>query len=121
MSNQKIINTQIRAGIWEGELPGTATSQPDIQVAHQGTLVDGVTCIFDNARQTWRIKAPIPAHMISDGMQTFVVTDAGGTMLGSFALLAGDALDGDLRTEIDLLRNELEILKSAFRRHCAEG
>jgi hypothetical protein len=121
MSKQQIINTQIRAGIWEGELPGTPGSEPDIQVTHQGAPLDGVTCTFDAARGMWRIKAPVPAQLINDGMQTFTVSDARGAVMGSFALLAGDALDGDLRAEIDLLRDELDILKSAFRKHCAEG
>ena len=35
-------------------------------------------------------------------------------------LVAGDALAYDLRTEIALLREELDLLKRAFRRHCLE-
>ena len=44
----------------------------------------------------------------------------GGTVLDRITLMAGAALDEDIRAEIALLRDELELLKSAFRRHCAE-
>lgn len=120
MTQHQIINTQIRAGVWEGELSGAATATPEIKVAHQGELLEDVACNFDTARAMWRIKAPIPARLINDGLQTFTISD-GDVIIAHFTLLAGDALEGDLRAEIELLRNELDILKSAFRKHCAEG
>ena len=43
-----------------------------------------------------------------------------GAVISTFSLLAGDLLDHDLRAEISLLRAELDMLKRAFRRHCAE-
>ncbi len=33
---------------------------------------------------------------------------------------AGSALDEDIRNDLSLLREELEMLKRAFRRHCAD-
>lgn len=121
MTNRQIINTQIRAGVWEGEIAGTASATPDIHVTHQGARLAGVTCAFDTARGMWRVKAPIPANMINEGLQTFVVSEAGRTAIAHFTLLAGDALADDLRAEIDLLRCELDLLKAAFRRHCADS
>ena len=41
-------------------------------------------------------------------------------VLDRITLMAGSALDEDVRGEIALLRDELEMLKRAFRRHCAE-
>jgi hypothetical protein len=40
-----------------------------------------------------------------------------GAVLDRVTLLAGDALDEDIRAEVVLLRDELEMLKRAFRRH----
>ena len=120
MTQHQIINTQIRAGVWEAELSGTATAEPDIKVAHQGVSLENVTCSFDSARAMWLIKAPIPPHLINDGLQTFTVSN-NDIVIAHFTLLAGDALDDDLRAEISLLRSELDILKSAFRKHCAQG
>lgn len=121
MSNTKIINAQMRAGVWQAEIPGNATDQPDIKVCLQDRPLDDVELIFDVARAHWRITAPIPSAAISEGIQTFVVCDAQGHTLAHFSILAGALASEDLRAEIDLLRSELDILKAGFRRHCAEG
>jgi hypothetical protein len=45
---------------------------------------------------------------------------ASGEVLDRITLMAGSALQEDIRGEMALLRDELEMLKRAFRRHCAE-
>jgi hypothetical protein len=115
----KIINAELRAGVWTGELvDGTAEG---LQVLHEGQALDGVTATALPDRDGTRISVPVPAALISDGVQTFVVADSKGRVLTSFAILAGDVLAHDLRAEIALLRAELDILKSAFRKHVAAG
>ena len=52
-------------------------------------------------------------------MQT-VVLQVDGVVRGQFTVIAGVPLDEDVRAEISLLRAELDLLKRAFRRHCAE-
>ena len=42
------------------------------------------------------------------------------TKICTLPLLAGEALDADLRAEIDLLRAELDLLKREFRRLATE-
>ena len=49
-----------------------------------------------------------------------VISDGGGTKLGHFSIIAGEALGEDLHAEVELLRAELDMLKRAFRRHCLE-
>jgi len=67
------------------------------------------------------VKVPVPASAISDGVQTFVISDGDtGDVLNTFSILAGDAIGEDMRAEMDLLRAELDLLKRAFRRHCVE-
>ena len=114
----QFINTQIRAGVWQGDLVGTGETPPDLRVTHLGAPLEDVTCLHDLANNVWRVRVPIPLALISDGVQTFVISDASGHALASFALLAGDALAEDIRAEVDLLRAELDLLKSAFRAHC---
>ena len=66
------------------------------------------------------VRVPIPAVLLSDGVQTVILSDAAtGERLSSFAILAGDALSEDIRAEVDLIRAELDMLKSAFRRQFA--
>ena len=115
----KIINAELRAGTWSGELVNC--SAEGCQVLHQGNALDGVTTTQLPDRDSTRISVPIPASLISDGVQTFVVQDGNGKTLASFAILAGDVLAHDLRAEIDLLRAELDMLKTAFRKHVSEG
>jgi len=118
--SKSIINSQIRNGVWQGELTKAKGAPPRLTISHQGVALDQVTCTADSARGVWRISVPIPATMMNDGLQTFVVTDEAGSLLASFSLLAGEALADDLRAEIDLLRAELDLLKKAFRTHCAK-
>ena len=59
--------------------------------------------------------------LIADGVQTFLIRDhATGETLESFAVIAGEALSHDIRAEMTLLREELDMLKRAFRRHWLE-
>jgi len=116
----QFINTGITAGIWQGDLIADGDTEPALRVTHLATALDGVDCRHDPANGVWHVTVPIPPDLISDGVQTFVISDAQGTTLGSFAVICGEPLTDDLRAEIGLLRSELDLLKTAFRRHCAE-
>ncbi len=123
MTDLTLTKTRMAAGVWEGVLTrtGTGNVQPDLAVSHQNEKVAGWSVAEDAATGTWVVLVPVPADLIADGVQTFVISDArSGETLASFALLAGEALAEDIRAEIDLLRAELDMLKRAFRRHCVE-
>lgn len=121
MAALHFINTQIRSGTWHGDLTGAGNTQPALQVTHQGTALPDVAYTYDAGHDVWHVSVPIPAALIADGVQTFVICDATGATLESFTLIAGAPLADDLRAEIMLLRRELEILQKAFRAHCAEN
>jgi len=121
MTQSKIINGQIRAGVWHGELDGAADAAPQVSVVHHGAEIAGVREQFDSARQTWQITVPIPPEAISDGLQSFVIRDAHDRVVGHFSILAGQDVPDDLRAEVSLLRAELDLLKAAFRSHCSNG
>lgn len=117
----QLIKTRMIAGVWEGVLSGVDGAPPAIGATHLGEPIEGVTVERDLTDAHWVVHVPVPAHLLSDGVQTFLITDtATGETLNSFSLLSGDALAGDIRAEITLLREELDMLKSAFRRHCVE-
>jgi hypothetical protein len=120
MTQMTLTKTRLANGIWQGELTGAGETEPQLRVTHQGEAVPGLNLEHDNALNTWYVSVPIPAAVISDGLQTFVISDDQGQTLASFALLAGDALAEDLRAEMDLLRSELDLLKKAFRLHCQD-
>ena len=107
-------------GVWEAiiEMP---SGTPELVMTHLDRAVEGVSLIDTGKKGQWLLKVPVPPSAICDGVQTFLVQEAGsGERLGSFSLIAGEALGDDIRAEMDLLRAELDMLKRAFRRHCLE-
>lgn len=123
MSDLKLTKTRLFEGVWEGVLerdePGAYT--PDVEVTHLLEQVDGVEVYESEDLKGWVLRVPVPSRMISDGVQTFVIRDKKrDAVLGEFTLLSGEALSYDIRAEMTLLREELDLLKRAFRRHCLE-
>lgn len=114
-----LTKTSLIAGLWQGTLTGPVDDTPSLRVTHLSAELPGVEVTRNDVG--WSVRVPIPAALISDGVQSFVIADAKtGATLNSFAILAGDALAEDIRAEMDLLRAELDMLKRAFRRHCVE-
>lgn len=122
MRDVTLTHSQIRAGQWEGVLhaPGGLPVSPEL--LHDGQPLGGVICVpepGDAARI--RVTAPIPAALLSDGVQTFLVRLPGAPEpLARFSIVTGRPFEDDLRAEIDLLRAELDLLKRAFRQHLAD-
>ncbi len=123
MSNLTLTKTRLFEGVWEGQLTheGEGNTQPDIEVTHLERPISGVEVIENEEGGFWTLRVPIPANVITDGVQIFLIRDRrADTTLDSFALMSGDALGYDIRTEVTLLREELDMLKRAFRRHCLD-
>ncbi|MFY9241220.1 MAG: hypothetical protein WAO78_20560 [Roseovarius sp.] len=122
MSDLILTKTRLFEGVWEGILThqGEGNIQPKIEVTHLEKTLSGVE-VTELEDRTWAIRVPIPVEVITDGVQTFLIQEVGrDETLGSFALMSGDALGYDIRVEVTLLREELDMLKRAFRRHCLE-
>jgi hypothetical protein len=120
MSDVTLTQTRIANGIWEGVLSGSSDAAPVIEALHRDRALDGaeVTPIPGKSGR-FAVRLPIPVAILSEGVQT-VLLRAGGEAVGQFTIVAGVPLEEDLRAEISLLRAELDLLKRAFRRHCAE-
>ena len=123
MSDLTLTKTRLFEGVWEGVLTTEAEEnfQPEVEVTHLQNKIDGVEIIENRESGHWVLRVPIPVSLITDGVQTFLINDVKtGDTLDSFALMSGDALSYDIRAEVTLLREELDMLKRAFRRHCLE-
>ncbi|MCT4553172.1 MAG: hypothetical protein N4A53_00635 [Pelagimonas sp.] len=123
MSAFDLTKTRFREGVWEGLLTSSDPDgpQPEITVSLADRPVRGVAITATSKPGRWVLEIPVPAEAVGDGVQTFVIRDAiAESVLGSFTLIAGEALGDDIRAEMDLLRAELDMLKRAFRRHCLE-
>ena len=122
MSDLIVTKTRLFQGIWEGIVTGTAAGiRPAIAVTHLEQPVPGADLKEMEDADSWLLRIPVPRDALSDGVQTILIRNADtGETLESFAILAGEALGDDIRAEMDLLREELDLLKRAFRRHCLE-
>ncbi|MCV2893488.1 hypothetical protein [Lentibacter sp. XHP0401] len=93
---------------------------PKLSVTLDGKPVLGVS-LKAGENGTWEMIVPVPAEAVSDGIRTVLIADSETEeTLAGFSLLSGEALDEDLRAEVELMRQELDMLKRAFRRHCVE-
>lgn len=124
MSDLTVTGTRMKEGVWEAvlrrEREGDHADLPKVEVTLDNRQISGVEVIPDQ-EGGYVLRVPVPREAISDGIQTFLVKDAGtGEKLESFAVVAGEAVEDDIRAEIGLLRAELDMLKRAFRRHCLE-
>lgn len=120
MADMTLTKTRIQAGIYEGVLSGV--SDPKLQALIEGQPVETLSVtVEEDGSDCWSVRLAIPREVLTDGVQTFLITDQEtGDTLDSFTIVTGEPLDDDLRGEIDLLRAELDMLKKAFRRHCVE-
>jgi hypothetical protein len=110
---------RIAGGIWEAVV--TAGEAPDIAAVHAGRPVEGVEVLpVPGQPGRFAVRVPIPAWALNEGVQTILV-QAGGETVARVTLVAGQPLDEDIRTELSLLRAELDLLKRAFQRHVREG
>ncbi|KNG94689.1 hypothetical protein [Pseudaestuariivita atlantica] len=123
MSDYALTKVRLFEGVWEGVVTRLrdGAGRPNLKVTHLEQPLEGVSLSETQDEGAWDLKVRVPAEAIADGVQTVLITD-GDTdeTLGSFAILAGEALGDDIRAEMDLLRAELDMLKRAFRRHCVE-
>ncbi len=123
MADLTLTKIRLFEGVWEGLLSygGKGDFQPEIEVTHLEQKLDDVEIKQGPGTGEWGIRVPIPARLLTDGVQTFLIKDARtGDVLNSFALMTGDFLGYDIRVEMALLREELDMVKQVLRRHCHE-
>ena len=124
MVDLTLTKTRIQAGSYEGVLKADTEENyfPELTAFHLEKEVGELSISEDSTLdKTWHVRLRIPADVLTDGVQTFLIADTKtDRTLDSFTIITGEPLDDDLRAEIDLLRAELDMLKKAFRRHCLE-
>jgi len=120
MSEETLAALRLQGGRYEGIL--TAPVATEIELLHGGSVIAVADLRADPDRAgTYRVSADLPASVLSDGVQVVALRSAvSGVVLDRITLMSGAMLDEDIRAEMALLRDELEMLKRAFRRHCAE-
>ncbi|GGE52705.1 hypothetical protein [Actibacterium pelagium] len=121
MSELTLTKTAFEGGVWTGVLTGVPSGQstPVLQVLLRGEVITTAQTSEGDGRHEIRID--LPASVMGEGVQSLLIVPAGETTpLATIRLVAGAPLEQDLQAEINDLRAELDLLKSAFRRHCAD-
>lgn len=115
-----LTRTRLQGGRYEGIL--TADDMPPvIEAVHMERIIGTADVSPSAGKNRFQVGFDLPASVVSDGVQVVSLRSASdGEVLDRITLLAGAALDEDLRAEIALMRDELDLLKRAFRRHCTE-
>ncbi len=121
MTAIRLTRSALREGTWRAELRLDGDGAPPrVELRHLGRPLEGLE-LERTGEGCFEIRVPIPPELLSDGVQSLVLTETeSGDRLGALTLIAGAAAEEDLRAEIDLIRAELDMLKHAFRRHCVE-
>lgn len=117
---ETLVCTTLHAGRYEGILTGA--EQTEIEALHRGKII-AIARLAPREEEdgAMAVSLDLPLDVISDGVQVVGLrSTASGEVLDRITLMAGSALEEDIRGEMALLRDELEMLKRAFRRHCAE-
>ncbi|MBT2130195.1 hypothetical protein [Aliiroseovarius lamellibrachiae] len=123
MSEMTLTKARIQAGVWEGVLAlGAHTDLPQLELTHLAKPIAGMSVEEDpDHRGQYLVRVPIPVELLSDGVQTFVISAVeSGEKLTHFSVITGQPVGDDIIAEMDLLRAELDMLKRAFRKHCLE-
>ncbi len=122
MSKLTVQTLGMTAGKWEGLLSGVdGDDAPQICVMLYDKIITEMEPVQNGEGKDWHVSFHLDPQHISSGVQTFLfVTADGKETIGSFPVVAGEALAQDLRAEIDLLRAELDMFKRVFRQHCKD-
>lgn len=115
-----LTRTRLAGGRYEGVL--TAPDMPPvIEAVHLDRVIGTAEVSPTNGRDEFHVAFDLPGTVVSDGVQIVSMRSAiDGAVLDRITLLSGTPLEEDLRAEIALMREELSLLKRAFRRHCSE-
>lgn len=120
MAKWTLKRLRLASGLWEGHLTGPAGLEPPALAATWRGAEIAQPGIEPDGEGRWKVVFRLPANLMTDGTQTLAIGPRGGDAFCLETLVFGDALDADLRAELSALRADLDLLKSAFRRHLAD-
>ena len=70
--------------------------------------------------ERFELKVPIPITAVGNGSNSLVVCSSeNDDILAKIHVVAGNILDHEIVAELQILREELDLLKKAFRRHAS--
>lgn len=119
MDTETLTRVRLQGGRYEGLM--RAPDGAGLEALYGDRVIAAAEVSADSDRPgSWRVAVDLPADVISEGVHVIALRSTlSGAVLDRVTLMSGAPLDEDIRAELALLRDELEMLKRAFRRHCA--
>ena len=114
-----LLDHEIREGALHLRLRHDGGGPPPVTVTHRTEPVEAE--IEAEAEGVWRLTAAIPPAAITEGVQTLLVALPDGTAIGATQLVLGRPADASVEARLDLMRQELDLLKKAVRRQARGG
>ncbi|WGH77243.1 hypothetical protein [Jannaschia ovalis] len=109
----------VTGGTYRGVLTG-AGEPPALEMALGGESLGHLTQ-SPLEGGGWQVEGELGPAALTDGTQTVLIRTPDGTVLDRVTVICGLDRAEDLRAELDALRAEVALLKTAFRRHVAGG
>lgn len=117
MPDLKMTEVSLTGGVFEAKLLG-ATAETRIEIWAQAQQVGSADCVAVEGGTV--LRWAVPSDLLTLGVQSIAFAERDQPPIYTLLVRAGTAVEGDLADDVALLRAELDLLKSAFRRHCAE-
>ncbi|CTQ32604.1 hypothetical protein [Jannaschia rubra] len=104
----------VASGVYRGLLTGEG-EPPALEMAMGDEVLGNLTA--SAAEGGWQVEGEMGPAPLTDGTWTVAIRTPEGDMLDSVTIVTGLGAPEDMRAELDALRAEVGILKTAFRRH----
>lgn len=115
-----VLQSQIADGVWSVVL-GEQSARPDVSCTYLGQIVQGLD-VSQTDDGHWVANCPIPSAALSDGVHSLCLHSQDGLEpICDVTLVFGNALANDIRAEVNLLRDEVDLLKRALRRFASNS
>ena len=114
---------EFRGVIWTGQVEGLdehVETMPEFRLLLRGEEISRLSPSYDVASERFELKVPIPSTAVGNGSNSLVVCSSeNDDILAKIHVVAGNILDHEIVAELQILREELDLLKKAFRRHAS--
>ena len=115
-----LLDHEIHEGVLRLRLRHDGDGPPPARVTHRTEPIP-TEITAEGEAGVWRLTATLPPAAISEGVQTLLVSMPDGTAIGATQLIVGRPADSSVEAQLDLMRQELDLLKRAIRRRAREA
>ena len=111
----ELLDHETREGVLRMRLLHHGAGPPPVRVTHR-TETLAADLAPEPEPGIWRLKVQLPPAVVSEGVQTLLVSMPDGTAIGAAQLIVGQPASAAAEAQIDLLRQEVALLKRVVRR-----